>query len=147
MAVQEEILAVFYRKPRLCIHQLAEESGLPRSTLRYALVELQKIGRIKKVSEVKGDNVYQLKHEPKEAQLDTAVSPAYLPVAFGLEEETARDRVIMLKRMKSRLIREYHPILDVFIEDYERGLKAIELLRYGPDDDDDSDDLTGADHV
>lgn len=52
-----------------------------------------------------------------------------------MEEDTARDRVIMINRMKGRLISEWHPVLDVLLKDYERGLKQIDLERDGPDDD------------
>lgn len=59
-----------------------------------------------------------------------------VPQFLWMTEETARDRVIMLQRMKTRLICEWHPVLDVLIKDYERGLKKIDVARDGPDGED-----------
>ena len=130
MSLQETVLAAFHQRPRSCIHQLIEATGLSRAELRYAVVELQKLKLIRKVSEVKGDYLYELVnkqvHRTEPIIAGGALSIHY---KFDVDEDTAQRRVVMLKYMKSRLIQEWHPVLDKLLEDYESGLKAAEIAR------------------
>lgn len=128
------VLAAFSKKPRMCIHTLMETTGLKREALRYVLVELQKNGMIRNVSEVRGDLIYVRIGEAPVPE-DLGLDKEHLPALFGLEEREARNRVIMLKRMKERLIIDWHPVIDVLLGDYERGLQHVEGVRYGTDDD------------
>jgi hypothetical protein len=47
----------------------------------------------------------------------------------GLDEQTAFNRVHMLRRARRLLISEWHPILDKVIGDYERGLEMLRAAR------------------
>lgn len=58
-----------------------------------------------------------------------------LSLYIYVDEHTARARVLMLNRMKRNLISEWHPIIDVLLGDYTKGLKRIDVARDGPDDD------------
>lgn len=62
--------------------------------------------------------------------------PEKLSPLIGLTELEMRNRVIMLKRMKERLICDWHPIVDKLMSDYERDLKRFEYDRDPPDSDD-----------
>ena len=53
-----------------------------------------------------------------------------------LSEAAMRGRVLMLKRMKRNLIIDWHPIIDILLNDYERDLRRLEILRHGPDEPD-----------
>ena len=129
MAVQELVLAAFQKKPRSCIHQLMEATGLARSELRYGIVELQKLKLIRKVTSVKGDYVYELMDtnvHHTEPVLAGSVMPRY---EFTITEDVAKSRVCMLNFMKRKLIQEWHPVVDKLLKDYESGLKSIEESR------------------
>lgn len=125
----EIVLAAFSIKPRMCIHVLMETTGLREEILMYALHRLREDSSVKMEA-----GIYSRKNEafvPSYLGLDAQ----HLPALFGLDENEARARLVMLKRMKDRLISEWHPILDKLIGDYERGLKSVEGIRYGAEDD------------
>lgn len=126
------ILAAFTTKPALCVHVLMEITGLTREALRSALVDLIEQGAIRKIAEFKGDSVYARGDEAY-VPITLGVDEDHLPCLFGLDEHAARTRLTMLKRMKGRLIGDWHPMLDLLIGDYERGLKNVESIRYGAD--------------
>ena len=128
MTVQETVLQAFQSKPRSCIHQLMEATGATRADLRYALVELQKVKLIRKISDVKGDYVYELIQEQPH-KMSVAENVGSLKYDFGVDEETAKKRVVMLRRMKSNLICEWHPVLDILLGDYMRGVEAVDAAR------------------
>lgn len=125
-AAQVELtLAAFNKQHRMCVHMICESTGISRNDLRYVLVELQRMGKIERLpGKVTGDMVYQ-RVGGAAADVDEQVCSTRM---LGIDERTARSRVIMLKRMKSRLIIEWHPALDLLIADYEGGLKAIDEI-------------------
>lgn len=126
------ILAAFTKKAALCIHVLMEITGLSREALRAAIVDLVEQGAIRKIAEFKGDSVYARAGDAY-VPLTLGVDEDHLPCLFGLSEKEARNRLSTIKYMKNRLISEWHPALDKVIEDYERGLKSVESIRYGAD--------------
>jgi hypothetical protein len=128
----DQVLAAFRRKPRMCLHQVGELTGLSRGVVRMAVIDLQKRGDIMLIPEVSGDRVYQLINDDL---LDTTNdnSPR-IPELFGLREDVAMSRVLLLKRFRDRLHPELHHTLNLVISDYERGLQALEILREGEDD-------------
>ena len=126
------ILAAFHRKPSLCIHVLGEMTSMPRDVLLKLLSELVREGQLIRLNEgVKGEYVYCSTSEDTPV-LD--VDKNALPMLMGMSELEVVSRVAMLKTMKSRLIRDWHPVLDKVIGDYERGLKIVESLRCVDDD-------------
>lgn len=128
MTPYELILAAFAHKLQICIHELSDVTGLDAKAVAQAVKELQREGSLQKV----GDGLYQRKGEAY-VSLHLGLDKDHLPALFGLDEREARNRVSMLKRMKERLVIDYHPILDMVIGDYESGLRKVEAIRYGAD--------------
>ena len=128
------VLTAFRLKPRMCIHMLLEASNLPRATVRQALQVLIKRGDVLlKSSEGSfNDRIYELANSDLVIELPEGTKR--LPELFGLEEGVARSRVLLLKRFRDRMHSELHPTLNLIISDYERGLRAVEVMR-GDDDD------------
>ncbi len=128
------VLAAFSHKPRLCIHVLVETTRLPREVVLKATSALVRAGVLRRVEEaVKGEYLFQLTDE--EVDVGQLGDKDHLQPMLGLTEAEARSRVLMLQNMKRRLICDWHPILNKLIADYEQGLKYIEGLRCGADDD------------
>jgi hypothetical protein len=128
----DQVLAAFRRKPKMCLHQIGEITGLTRGIVRMAVIDLQKRGDIMLLPEVAGDRVYQLINDDL---LDSTNNGTQrIPELFGLSEDVAVSRVMLLKRFRDRLHPELHHTLNLIIGDYERGLKALEILREGEDD-------------
>lgn len=128
----QRVLTAFKYKPRLCMHALAELTGLSKKILNVIVIFLQKNGTIVKAGETNDDRVYRL--VDSEAQEAFNSSILRIPELFGLEEEVARSRVLMLKRFRDRLHNDLHPIVSIIIADYERGLRAVEAVREGGED-------------
>ena len=127
------ILAAFHRKPSLCIHVLGEMTSMPRDVLLKLLSELVREGQLIRLNEgIKGEYVYC--STSADMPLETTLDRNALPMLMGMTELEVVARVAMLKTMKSRLIRDWHPVLDKVIGDYEKGLKIVESLRCVDDD-------------
>lgn len=138
--VHSGLLQVFRRKRWICIHELIEATGISYNQLNKSLVKLEVKGHIQR-SQIEGsekltlyglvnfDTLYQ-PTEGTELHPSHDMSKAGLcsPVV-GMTEQDARSRVFMLKRMKERLIQEWHPIIDKIIEDYQRDLRRVEAER------------------
>lgn len=129
------ILAAFSKRPRMCIHMLMDETGLPKDAALKGASELCREGALKRLEEgAKGEYVYARTTMDASVPMNVGLNSHYLPALLGLSEGEARERVYMLKGMRKRLIEHWHPILDKVIGDYEKGLRAVESLRCGADD-------------
>jgi hypothetical protein len=122
------VLAALQRHGAMCIHQLHKETQMPYTQLRRLVQTLMKESRVIKVFDEEGnhDRLYKLAFSVE--IFDDGV-PDKLPELFGLDEETARSRVMLLQRFRDRLHCELHPVLNTVIADYQKGLKAIERRR------------------
>lgn len=123
--IEATLSAFMHGEEEMCIHMLCKKAGLPREVLRFVLVELQKQGKIERArAKVTGDAVYRLKSNLRIAS--TEIQQVQRLVG-GIDEETARNRVAMLKRMKARLISDWHPIIDILLRDYEGSLTKMDV--------------------
>jgi hypothetical protein len=134
---ERNVLRAFGRKPNLCIHEIFNLTGIPYPDLTKLLKTMISRGDIIQAPELslgKGDLQFVSKKESTMSTVqfvDERLSPL-----IGLSEQGMRGRVIMLKRMKRNLISDWHPVIDVLLNDYERDLKRMERLREPPDADD-----------
>lgn len=131
----EITLAAFLRQPRMCIHQIMEATNLPRAQLRHVLADMVRREQIKRVpAKVSGDQVYELTALSRlahSAAAQTVLIQVKNPESIKLlggDETTARNRIIMLRKMRARLISDWHPVLDKVIGDYEAGLQVLDEL-------------------
>jgi hypothetical protein len=136
------ILKVMQHRPWVCIHDIMRDTNLPHKIVLRNLTRLKDLGKVNKVLLpgqedviVWASNAYTPLDPNKLNPSDvTRASPV-----VGLTESEARTRVLMLKRMKEKLIYEWHPIIDVFLRDYERDLGRVESDRdFFVDDEDES---------
>lgn len=124
----EKVLAAFAEQFRMDLQELTAATGLDAIEVSAAVRELSRRGLLMR------QHIYSRKGEAY-VPLNLGLDENHLPALFGLDEREARSRLLMVKRMKERLISEYHPMLDLVIADYERGLRNVEGIRYGTDDD------------
>lgn len=133
---EKMVLRAFGRKPSLCIHELRELTGIQYPELHKIVHKMIGRNEVALVSDVTaGTDDKQYIKLGKIVMGDEQFIQGRLSPLIGMTEEVMRGRVIMIKRMKSRLICEWHPILDVLLGDYERDLKRVEALREPPEAD------------
>lgn len=126
----DRVLTAFHRKPQMCLHVLEEATELSRRVLRQAVVVLQQRKKLRKADHPEG-GIYELVDKSNVPEF----SSNRLPELFGLDESTARARATLLKKFRDRLHCELHPVLNLVINDYERGLRVLEAIREGEPDD------------
>lgn len=127
--VSLRVLQAFGNSSHACVHVLLDRTGLSPEALGRALSDLQAERVLRRVDEV----FYRTQVEV-DVPVDLGLDKKHLPLLLGMTEDEAHARVSMLMFMKSRLINEWHPIIDKLIADYEKALKIVESLRYGADD-------------
>lgn len=124
-SIIEKAIAAFKKHPRMCIHVICEHMDIDRSQVKLLLNELTRRKIIKKASaRVAGDIVYELLLK---LPMENSDSPEPIKLLGG-DEKTARNRIIMLRKMRAKLICEWHPILDIVIRDYETGLRNLDFV-------------------
>lgn len=128
------VLAAFNKQPRMCIHKVMDATGWTRDYAKIVLNGLVKEGTLRRTSVGKADYVYHRTQREAVVDPDLGLDKGHVPLLLGLTESEARARVSMLHHMKTRLIKDWHPIIDKLIADYERGLQSVESIRYGADD-------------
>lgn len=136
---EKAIRKVLERMPnrKACIHRLHDLTSIDYPDLLRLLNSMTRKGIILR------DPVLDLSKEDRTYSLLTngkltvdQFMPERLSPLIGLTELEMRNRVVMLKRMKERLICEWHPIVDKLLQDYERDLRRAEGEREPPDPDD-----------
>lgn len=119
----------------LRVSEIVRITGLDSATVSRQLLVLQKENKVWRENiEGKFDtNIYFRYPPPKivvnDVEIQSYARPAGTSVFKYRDEAALWERVALIKRMKSRLIEEYHPLLDAVIADYELFLRK--------DDDDD----------
>lgn len=139
------ILRAMQYEPWVCIHQILAQTKIPNKLAMRHLARLRELGKVRKVLQPGQDDVMVWSHVHYEPPDPTKIQPASdvqraSPVV-GLTERQALDRIIMLNRMKERLIKEWHPVIDVILNDYKRDLGRVQgdidfVLDVEDDDDD-----------
>lgn len=129
------VAKVLARSPNqtACIHKIHELGDIAYPDLLRTLNSMIRKNLIIRVPDFQDDRQYALLSDGK--MTSDQFVPERLSPLIGLTEQTMRDRVIMLKRMKSRLIIDWHPIIDVILRDYERDIGRVEGNREPPEAD------------
>lgn len=133
---QRSIQRVFATYPIACIHVIQKETGIPYPALLVLLEQLVKEEVLERRPEaiLGDDHQYLCWKKPSNRRFnhvnytDDNMSPV-----SGLTEAQMRDRVVMIKNMKARLIISWHPVLDILLADYEQELRRIEAIREPPE--------------
>lgn len=134
MEDEKMVLRAFGRKHNLCIHELRELTGIQYPELHKIVARMISRGEVAEVGDVtagKDDKQY-LKLGKVVMGEEQFIQDRLSPL-MGMTEDAVRGRVTMIKRMKSRLICEWHPILDILLGDYEKDLMRVEALREPPE--------------
>ena len=133
---EKMVLRAFGRKHNLCIHELHELTGIQYPELHKVVQRLAARKEIVLTSDVTaGKDDKQYLRLGKVVMGEEQFIQDRLSPLIGMTEEVMRGRVMMIKRMKSRLICDWHPVLDVLLGDYEKDLKRMEALREPPESD------------
>lgn len=133
----EALKRAISRKPRFCIHALHEMTEIGYPELEGMLAGLIKQGTITHHPDADlGDEDRQYLYTGSRKLDINQFKPGKLSPLVGLEEHEMRGRVTMLERMRRLLICDWHPILDIIINDYKKDIRRIEVARYGADEDD-----------
>lgn len=120
------VLQAFANISRLDVDELVEMTGIELQALSVTLSNMvaERVLR-------RSGNVYW--RTVVEARIPRFIGEDkhHLPLMLGLTEAEAITRIRMLAHMKSKLICEWHPIIDKLMADYAKGLELVESLRYG----------------
>lgn len=119
----------------LRVSEIVRVTGLDSATVSRQLLVLQKENKVYRENPLgKFDtNTYYRYPPPKivvnDVEIQSYERPAGTSVFKYRDESAMWDRVALLKKMRARIIEEYHPLLDAVIADYEW------MLRKDQDDD------------
>lgn len=120
------VLQAFSKIARLDFDELLELTEIEERALSATLTGLTSERVLRKVGEVYWRTTVEA-HVPQLMGGDKT----HLPMLLGLTEAEALTRIRMLGYMKSRLIHDWHPIIETLMGDYQKGLEIVESLRYG----------------
>lgn len=137
---EQMVLNTFGRYPNMCIHQLHLYTSISYVDLLKITKMLEQKGKIFRVPELclgSLDQQFCARHID-DGLASEQFEPTKLSPLIGLTEEQMINRVRMLKRMKRLTICDWHPVIDVLLEDYERDIKRMGIQRWGPDVDADT---------
>lgn len=129
------VLNVLSEVHGLRVSQIANVTGLDSATVSRQLLVLQKEKKVYRDNPLgKFDTNLYFRYPPpsvvvNDVEIQSHERPAGTSVFKYRDEGAMWERVAGLKRMRARLIDEYHPLLDAVIADYEWMLRR--------DDDDD----------
>lgn len=115
-------------------YQIAARTNLPSSVVSRALSKMYLAGEIER-GEVGGAALAYFEYFKKADKPRKPVEKAHPASTFNKQDtESVKHRVVMLKRMRDRLIEEYHPLLNAVITDYESFLGVKKELETDEDD-------------
>lgn len=136
-SVRTRILLALDPDVGLSSYQVADKVGVNRKTVSRALSNLVKLGSAFNRPSPAGHASYFL--NPKAKVIRNTAIVEKRPENELLAVASASvfwDRIARLRRMKERVIEEYHPLLDVVIHDYEVSIRAMEEVGEEEDDGD-----------
>jgi hypothetical protein len=127
---EQLVCMVFERKSALCIHELHAYTDISYPSLQLLLGRLIRRGYVTLVGDPEaGKDDKQYMRIGAFGLSEKQFMTGRLSPLIGLTEDVMQNRVHMIKRMKDRLISEWHPVLNVLLGDYERDLQRVRIVR------------------
>lgn len=136
---ERKVMRAMRPRPVSCIHYLHGVTGIPYASLIKVVNGMVRAGDLLPVPDpVLGNKDHQYVLRSPVSYSRKAVRDdelGLLSPAGSLTEGQMRDRIVMLKNMKDRLITSWHPVLDILIKDYQREVDRVESFREPPEPD------------
>lgn len=126
MSINSKVLAVLSATEGSFAHQVVSRTGIDAKQVNQCLSRLYQVGRVKRRREP--DEIlfrYYLGGSEATHKAEPHVPRSHVTVYDSMTDSAIMHKMSMLRKMRGRLIEEWHPLIDAVIQDYEWFLRSV----------------------